>query len=87
MASEKFGRTSGFASFEHFRKEPLFGTTGFAFFLVLLACGRTCFGAVGTLRCRGDGKWFCNNRLPGLPSSWRIPVKEMSRKRLPTSEI
>ena len=20
-------------------------------------------------RCRGDGKWFCNNRLPGLPSS------------------
>lgn len=21
------------------------------------------------MKCRGDGKWFCNNRLPGLPSS------------------
>mmetsp|Transcript_159156 Transcript_159156/g.510484 ORF Transcript_159156/g.510484 Transcript_159156/m.510484 type:complete len:1087 (+) Transcript_159156:58-3318(+) len=21
------------------------------------------------MKCRGDGKWFCNSRLPGLPSS------------------
>ncbi|CAE7824692.1 UPF1, partial [Symbiodinium necroappetens] len=21
------------------------------------------------MKCRGDGKWFCNVRLPGLPSS------------------
>lgn len=24
------------------------------------------------MKCRGDGKWFCNSRLPGLPSSCMI---------------
>lgn len=30
-------------------------------------CGIHSPGSV--MKCRGDGKWFCNNRLPGLPSS------------------
>uniref|UniRef100_A0A7S2PGC9 Upf1 domain-containing protein n=1 Tax=Zooxanthella nutricula TaxID=1333877 RepID=A0A7S2PGC9_9DINO len=25
--------------------------------------------AASVMKCRGDGKWFCNSRLPGLPSS------------------
>eukprot|EP00927_Polykrikos_kofoidii_P043384 TRINITY_DN3745_c0_g2_i1.p1 TRINITY_DN3745_c0_g2~~TRINITY_DN3745_c0_g2_i1.p1 ORF type:complete len:1105 (-),score=144.07 TRINITY_DN3745_c0_g2_i1:387-3374(-) len=30
-------------------------------------CGIHDSGSV--MKCRGDGKWFCNSRLPGLPSS------------------